>query len=278
MSAVRGVDGRLQESTDLLAHADELLSGLGHHRVRAGVLLRHIELDIACGRLGGALYRAEHLVELIRRQALPERLPRAYALLATVLLALGDREEACDAASQARVYVSATEGSAWGARLRIARVFADLGRSSEALEVLPGTDELPNSLLHAPANQRAAILARCLAASDPARATDQAAWALVQTPARFPITAAAVARDIAAALLGAGQPAAARRAVKRGLKALQNSDADGLRLELLLMLHRAAPDDRVVEALQPVLSRIRRGLQGPRRQAFDARDDLAFLV
>ncbi|MFT4623255.1 MAG: tetratricopeptide (TPR) repeat protein [Myxococcota bacterium] len=274
---VRAVQGRLKEALELLAHAEELLSTGGEPAVRAGVLLRLIEIDIATGRFGSALYRSEHLVELIRRQALSDRLPSAYALLGATLAATGDRHEAYDAVCQARVYARASRSGSRFARLRIARVLADLSRFDEALEVLPEADQLIDDAVHDASAQRAALSARCWAPHDPARAADQAVWALVREPPLFPVAAGWICRDAAAALNAIGQPTTARKAAKQGLKRLQGTGADGVRLELLGQLYRSGPGPKISEAARPLLERVRRGLHGTQRTSFDARPDLAFL-
>ncbi len=274
---VRALQGRLGEATELLAHAEEILAATGENPVRAAVLLRLIELDIASGRFGSALYRSEHLVELIRRQALSDRLARTYSLLGVALWSLGDAPEAYDAACQARIYIAASERSSISARLQLTRLFADLGHWDEAEEQLPAAQEMPQESLHDPAAQRAALAARCLARHDPGRAAERATWATGRPTAVFPVAAAWTCRDAAAALRAAGSPEAARKAAKLGLKHLQGTGADGTRLELLAELYRAAPDDRIIEAARPLLQRIRQGLHGTQRQLFGSRDDLAFL-
>jgi hypothetical protein len=154
---------------------------------------------------------------------------------------------------------------------------ADLGQWDEALDVLPPASSLKADPLHDPAAQRAAISARCWVRHDPARATDQATWALVRPAARFPVSAAWIYRDVAAALRTAGHTSTARSAAKQGLKQLQGTGADGIRLELLGELYRAEPETRIVDAAQPLVERIRRGLHGAQRTTFDTRSDLAWL-
>ena len=46
----------------------------------------------------------------------------------------------------------------------------------------------------------------------------------------------------------------------RGLTALDGPGADGLRLELLLILQRARPEERVAHAIQTIAERISAGL------------------
>jgi eukaryotic-like serine/threonine-protein kinase len=264
LAHLRAIQGRLPDALELLAQADDLLNPDGDYRVRAGVLARAIELDMAAGRFGSALYRAEGLVDLARRHGMGERLPEAYALLADLLLRLGDAAEAEDAAHQSLVFAKATDGAGWDSRLRAARVLADLGRFHDAFAALPPAEEVAPSPVDDPPAQFAAVSARLYAASEPSRARDLATWALTRPAPLLVLAGTRIAQDAAMAMMELGQPDAARAALKRGLKLLGAVDAvagaDGLRLELMLGMQRASPDPRVVEGIRQVVERILPGL------------------
>jgi tetratricopeptide (TPR) repeat protein len=252
----QAISGRLDSSASLLAEADDLLASLDEPRVRAGVLARLIELEAAAGRMGAAVWRAEALVELARQRDMAERLPEAYGLLAHILVFLGDDDDAHDAAQQAIIFANAHGGTAWASRLHAVRVLARLGQVDAAARALPATEDLPTDAIDDPAAQLAAVRARLCAPTDPLRARDLAAWALARTPPRLALRGARIALDAAIALTRAQQTDAARSAVKRGLKQLKGPGADALRLELLVAMHEAQPDHRVLDALAQIAPRI----------------------
>ncbi|MEQ1503399.1 MAG: serine/threonine-protein kinase [Myxococcota bacterium] len=275
LAHLRAIQGRMQDAVDLLGEADDLLNPDGDYRVRAGVLARAIELDTASGRLGSALYRAESLVELSRRHGMGERLPEAYALLADLLLRLGEPAEAEDAAQQSLVFAKATDNTGWDPRLRAARVLAELGRTHEAFAALPSTDDLGASPVYDPSAQFAAVSARLYAWTEPARARDLAAWALTRPPPLLLLTGTRIALDAAVALIDVGQPEAARNAVKRGLKLLGTADgADGIRLELLIAMQRASPDPRVLDAIRQVAEAMLPAVPATAVESFRARAEI----
>jgi len=267
----RAIEGRLDDAARLLGEADDLLASSAEHQVRAGVLARLTELEAAAGRMGSAVWRAESLVELSRQHGMAERLPVAYALLADILAFLGDLEEAHDAAQQALVFADAHGGPAWQPRLHAARVLHLLGYRDEAEAALPATEDLPGSSIDDPAAQLAAMRARLCAGTDPLRARDLAAWALARTPPRLALRGARIALDCALALTEASQIEPARSAVKHGLKQLQGPGSDALRLELLVAMHRAQPDPRVLNALSQIAPRIEGQLPPTAAQTFRAR-------
>lgn len=278
LAHLRAIQGRLPEAVELLGQADDLLNPDGDFRVRAGVLARTIELDTASGRFAGAVYRAEALVELARRHGMGERLPEAYALLADVLLRLGEAVEAEDAAQQSLVFAKATDAAGWDSRLRAARVLAELGCVAEAFAALPVAAELAPSPVDDPPAQYAAVTARLYAQTEPTRARDLATWALTRPPPLLLLTGARIALDAAETLIEVGQAESARQAIKRGLKLLgaaqSEDDVDGIRLELLVAMQRAAPDDRVVDALRLLVERVRPSVPASAETAFLARPQI----
>jgi len=251
------MEGRLSESCDMLAQADDLLNPDGDYRVRAGVLARAVELDLVGGRLGSALYRAELLVELAKQHGMGDRMPEAYALLAEIQSALGDAPHALEAAQQSLVFTRAAPDTPWSPQVRLARALVQLGRPAEAEAALPQLDTLPASTVDDPAAQVTALRARIAAARDPGQARELAAWTLRRPAPSLSLAGARISLDGSHALMAAGQAEAARQAAKRGLKALQGgSGDDGLRLELLLAMQVAAPDARIASAIREVVDRM----------------------
>ncbi len=273
LAHVCALQGCLDAAAHHLEEADERLALDGDVHLRASVLTRAIELAYLTGNFGGAVRRAEQLVALARRRELDARLPDAYSLLALALFAIGEREEAHDAASQARIFAEAQPGSL-EAQLRTTRVLLDLGRTDEARSVLPDEEVLPPAGLDDPAALHAALRARLLAPGDPSKAHGLAIWSLQRPPPLLGFRAAVVALDAAKALLGAGAGATARKAAKRALKALQGRGADGLRLEVLVTLEHTGPDPRIREAIDQVARRIASRLRGPALARFRTRRDL----
>lgn len=273
LAHVRVFQGRLAESAALLDEADDLLALDGNAQVRAAVLARAIEVANLTGNWGAAVRRAEQLVEVARRRELSGRLPDAYGLLALALLAIGAREEALDAASQARVFARA-HPSRLEALLRTTRALLDLGRHEEAAALLPDRDSLPPAGVDDPPALHAALQARLLAPTAPREAHDLAVWALRRPEPMLGFRMGIVALDTSKALLAAGHQETARKAAKRGLKSLKGLGADGLRLEVLLALQRAGPDERVAAAIRQVAGRVAQRLTGPALETFRKRTDL----
>ena len=111
-----------------------------------------------------------------------------------------------------------------------------------------------------------------------ARARDLAAWAQQRPPPRLALHGARVALDCAAAFTAIDQVEAARSSIKRGLRQLSGPGADALRAELLVALHLARPDPRVLEALQQVLPRIVANLSPQAVRTFTARPVIRDVV
>ena len=251
LAHLRALQGRLTESGDLLARADDLLNPDGDYRVRAGVLTRAIELDAASGRLGSALYRAEVLVDLASRHGMGDRMPDAYALLAQIQGALGCPGAARDAARQAIRFADAHADDPWKARIRATRAYLDLGDPEAAAEALPRSSALPPDPIADPTGQLLAVRARL--ATDRSEVTRLATAALGRPDPVLVLSRAAIALDVAKALVAADHPTAAATAASRGLDALQGTSAEGLVLELLLTLHRARPAAHLVDAIRQAM-------------------------
>jgi tetratricopeptide (TPR) repeat protein len=271
LAHLRCIQGRLQETAELLNRAEELLDPDGDDRVRAGVLARSVEIETCAGRYSPALRRCQSLVELARRREMSDRLPECYALLAEVLLALGDHAEAHDAAHQVLIFAAAFGRRNWAERLRAARVLAGLDRWDEVESALPTPEDMPTRLIDDPAAQLAAIRGRLYSRTDPARGADQATWALTRPPPLLAIRFARISIDAAYALAKAGQIEPARTGIKRGLKALNGPGADGLRLDLLLAMYRARPEARVADAIRTIALRIAQRLSTKQAARFAQR-------
>ena len=258
MAHLRAIQGRVADALTLLGQADDLLQPDGDPRVRAGVLHKLIELGLAAGRYGQARQHAEALVDLARRRDLGDRLPVAYGAFAVVLAALGDREEARDAAHQALVYARAMGPAGWEGRLFAAVVLADLGDRADARAALPEPGQVPESPLDDAPAWAAALRARVT--DQPDRAAELARGALARPPAILVLRAARIAIDAGLALIAAGALTDARAAAKQALRLVQTPDLDGLRLEALVVLQRTGRDERVAAALTQAAQRVQAGL------------------
>jgi tetratricopeptide (TPR) repeat protein len=258
LAHLRAIEGRFLDALNLLEHAEDLLDLGGDDRVRAGVMARIVDLELAAGRFAIARKRAEGLVELARRRDMPERLSAAYGIYGMVLLALGEDEEGGDAAHQAVVFARAHGPQAWEGRLLAASILADLGDRAGAAAALPAVESVPGGPIDDWPAQLAVSRARI--AEDRGQARDLASWALARPPPLLGLRGGRVAIDAARALLRAGDPVEARGAAKRALRILQGPGLDGLLLDALLVLSKTAPDERVEGALAQVADRVRSGL------------------
>ena len=141
---------------------------------------------------------------------------------------------------------------------------------------MPLPDDLGNTPVSDPPAQYAAVNAGLVAPVEPARAHDLATWALTRPPPLLVLTGAQIALDAAGALIVLEQTEAAREAAKRGLKAIgQDAAADGVRLELLILLDRASPDPRVRLAIRTVAERLLPLVPQNARDGFRSRPGVA---
>jgi tetratricopeptide (TPR) repeat protein len=221
------------------------------------------------------------LLDLLRDKEMPERMAEAWALCAEARMAVGESEAALEAVRQTLAFAKASPDG--DARIRSARILGALGQTKEALAALPRPEELPANPVDDPAAQLAALRARLIAADAPDTARDLATWVAVRPPALLGLRAAQIAIDAANALAAVGDIELSRTTAKKGLKALQPNPTasrpgppptEGLVLELLLVMQRAAPDERVGAAARQVTERIAEGLPGPFAASFRKRRDL----
>ena len=257
LAHVKAFQGQLGEAAELLDQADDLLNPDGNPRVRAGVMARSIELDLASARYGSALYRCDTLVELAHIREMDERLAEAYALTAKANLRAGQRVQAESNVNKSLNFIQAQrDPSLWMARLTSSRVYCDLQMWDEADKALPKPEELRNNALDDPSAQLAALRARRIAHTDPKTASDLCSWCLLRPVPSLIIRHIHICTDVCLALGTAGDIEGARKAAKRGLKALTGTDCDGLRLDLLIAFHTVAPDPRILATIGQVTKRI----------------------
>jgi len=257
LAHVKAFQHKLSESATLLDQAEDLLNPDGNPRVRAGVFARSIELDLAAARYGSALYRCDTLIELVQSRELDERFAEAYALSADAHRLAGLTEK-CESHLEKSLRFAALTStqSQWTAMLRNARVLCDLGRFDEVEAALPKPEDLRNNALDDPSAQLAALRARAVAHKNAKMATDLCSWCMMRPVPLLLIRHIHICTDVSLALGRSGDINAARRAAKRGLKALQGPEFDGLRLELLIAFQRVAPDPRIQDAISQVSKRI----------------------
>ncbi len=272
------VQGNLKGALEQLVMADERLVAHDRPDLRSAILARAIEVDLAMGRLGQALYRLEVLLELATQHPLLIGQTEAVVLLAETMRAVGLGEDAGSAAMQA-ISLAEAEGSvADPLRVRAARVICDIGRHSEAGGALADLTDPDDGMVDDAAAHRLAVTARVTAHSE--RHTDRrrgvalAEQALERPPPSIAVRAAQIRLDAAKALIDAGEPARARASVKRGLKLVQGLAARGLKLDLMIALHDAQPDERVAEAVLKVAARILESLPDHARDSFRRRAGL----
>ncbi|TNE86981.1 MAG: tetratricopeptide repeat protein [Deltaproteobacteria bacterium] len=275
LAHARALLGDLSGAALLLEEADDLLGHRGDPRVHAAVLARIVELDIAAGRLGNATHRSEQLLTLVRQQELAERFAEVLGLRAEALSRVGDTEGSLAAAREAETYATAFEARRWDARLRAARAYADGGALESLANVLPEPGEVPSSIIYDPPAQLAGLRARLQATRDPMGARDLAMWAMVRPDARLAISRAMIARDAGIALSGTGATEIAANAVRAGLDAMPKQGADGLILELLLVLYAATQEEAVADRASAIVERVGERLSPGNRMRFYARPDVA---
>lgn len=257
LAHVKVFQQKFTEASTLLDQAEDLLNPDGNPRVRAGVISRSVELDLAAARYGSALYRGESLIELVQNRELEDRFAESFALNADALRLAGCIED-CEKNLETSLRFAGIQSmkSQWMAMLRNARILCDLERYEEVEHALPKPEDLRNNSLDDPSAQLAALRARAMAKKNPKMAIDLCSWVMMRPEPLLLIRQAHICTDVCLAFGRAGDIPAARRAAKKGLKALQGPEFDGLRLELLIAFQRVSPDPRILDAIGQVAKRI----------------------
>jgi thioredoxin reductase (NADPH) len=265
------IRGNYPEAIEQLGEALDRIGQDGEPAVIAAMLIRLIELENVLGRYGSALEHGERLVEVTRTGHLAAYAAEGLALVGETLVAIGQREDALEAANQAAALVKKLGQRGAEAGPRVGRVLCDLGKHKEALAVLDAMGAAAESLVDDPVAQLLAVRARALAKTDPALSKELANSALGRPAPLLAMRAARILLDAALAMHEAGSHSGARTAVKRGLKVLQGSGNKGLKLELLVAMYVASPDHRVVEAAARTAQRVMEDLPPHALATFRAR-------
>lgn len=249
--------GQLPQAADHIERADSLLHAGGEPRVRAALLSRGVELDLAAGRYATALRRAESLVSLVERAELDTRLADAWITLLEVQVKIAAAVDCAEALDKASTWMRLNPTHSGPLRLRLARCYTWLNRSEQALSVLPDPLSLAPDPLDDPGGQHGALRALATARRQPERAIELAHWCIRRSPARVVLRQVTIYLDAGRALLIAGDSASARTAAKRGLAAMEGEGYDGMRLELLALFAKTDTDPRIRDTLDRVLDRVR---------------------
>lgn len=271
---VLALEGRFSEAASTLERADDLLAVQGDVHVRAGILLRSIELDTAAGRFAFALQRTDLLIDLITAHHIASKLPEAHGYRAVLLLALGQSDEAAGAARHAILLGRGQLADGWQGVLGGIRVLDALDRLDGSELAIVQAIQSFEGAIRQPRAQAIALEARLVARSAPARAMERV-WDVLEAPdAHWSLSQLARLADVARACTRAGYPDHAR-AVLEGIDALLERDrALGARLELAILRGLAGVPD-APEARQHIALEIAAQLPTRMRAAFEARSDLA---
>ncbi|MFT7521801.1 MAG: tetratricopeptide (TPR) repeat protein/tRNA A-37 threonylcarbamoyl transferase component Bud32, partial [Kiritimatiellia bacterium] len=276
LAHIRAFQGQLEQAALLLDQAESLLNPSGDPRVRAAVLSRSIELDLAAARFDAALRRLNQLQNLINDHELLDRMAQMHGLACEVYWNIGRSH---DAESSIRQTLHlARDASTWSARLRACRILCALGLESDAAAALPDNQALPLSPSEDPSAQLAAVRARALAPRHPSRALDLATWCKTRAPIGLILHQAHACVDLSKAFCRVGDLTAARQAAKDGLMALEGPGCEGLRLELLAAFHSADPDPRIADALEQVAQRVLAHLPPDIATSLKTRPDLVAVL
>lgn len=257
ISNLRILQGRLHDATVHLERAENLLHSGGDSRVRAAVLSRSVELDLAAGRYATAKRRAQALVALVERAEIDHRLAEAWLTLLEVSVRTAPPAQCAKALDKATTWLRLNPPNAGALRLRLARCLAVLDQPDQVLAVLPDPLALTPDPVEDPGGQHGALRALATARRQPERAVELAHWCLRRTPPRVILRHVLICLDAGEALRLAGDTGSARTAAKRGLSAMEGEGYDGLRVELLALFARVDPDPRIRDTLDRVLDRVR---------------------
>lgn len=273
---VLGLEGRYREAAAQLQDADDLLADGGDPHVRAGVLMRSVELDSASGRWAFALQRAEQLLDLLEIHRIGARVPEATGYAATVHLALGDRREAARLARKAITLARPHPDVAWAGLLLGTRVLDDLGELDEAAVADLTQVAPPRPGVRDPHGQALALTARIASRLAPDAARTALAELADHTPARWGLAELHVVLDTAWAHLRLGDAAAARAVLAPAEDVFDDEGAAGALLDLELTRHAAGVADAADRA-RALTARLVAELPATRRETFLARPLLQAL-
>lgn len=257
--------GELARSAQELAAAEVLLPQDAEPTLRASVLARQIDLDLAAGRVAAALRRAEVLVDHTRARGLVERCSEALALLALSRASVGQRGRAVRAAEEA---LEAAQPARAVRVLPAIRVLLEAGARVPAALVALQDDARIDAALFDPYGQLLALRARALVTTDPAVALELVRQAIGRPAARLVLARAFLAGDAAETLVALGMP-------ERALSVLDALEpwpdaTEGLQLDVLAL--RARAGDRAAPAkVEALAARIAAGLDGALRETFRQR-------
>ncbi len=227
------LSGHLVEAAEQLRCAEDLLGPDGDPRVRASVLARATDLDLAAACWGAARARCDQLADVVRRFDLHDRTAEAWAMRASLDVALGEGESARHAVRNALALCRVPGTLVWQVHVRCGAVLADLGRFEEGGQLMLAPDAVAASPIDDPPARIAAVRARHEAHRNPARATDLARWALTRS-IRLVLRALDVVVDASCALTALGFVEEAQAARDRALEStLLHPGLEGLRLRLL---------------------------------------------
>ncbi len=245
LAHVLGLRGDLDGAAAELDAADELLARGGDIRVRAGILLRSVELELVAGRVDFAVHRAEALLDLVTAHDVQPRFVVAHALAAAARWLAGEVEEAVGLAQRAVQF--AASRALWEAEgvLRAVRVLVAAGRASDAEVGRLDGAVWPQAPLHAPLTQALALRARARAAQRPDAARADLEAALARPPARWQASRVAALLDAGWAWVGLNDAPRALAAVAEARALLPAQRADGAQLALDAVAAAAGDVDAV---------------------------------
>lgn len=261
---------QFEPASEQLELADELMLSSTQPYVRAGILARAVEIDLALGKLGIARNRSQLLVDLLRQNGIGERLPRALALQATTDLAAGRTETAQVDATRALLLASSTERPSPQAVLRAFRVHLSLGHLEQGtLDLL--FQHLTPDVLADPLGQQMALQARYHALlGDHERARHHARRVMARPAAPWSLPRAHMLLDAGHALLSAGVAEEAIEAAEQVRDAVTPGSPRGILLQAWT-LQSLAGDPSAREPLQHLAEETADDLPPSLRQEFHAR-------
>lgn len=248
LAHVAAVRGQLANAIRHFAAADELLLDHRDPRVRAGVLMRAVEVDLLAGRWTFALHRADQLLDLTRARRLDLLMIDAYALVSEVRRRLNQRDDATRFSAKAIVHLE--QPLPWETRVRVLRLALDLGTDPDDLNLgLDGMHATPTQL-HQPDVQIAALQTRILALRRPDRVKDQARDLALGPLPEWPGARFATLTDLASAAHALQDDNLLGLVMERVDHVLPRGEYPGAWAEMALRHQGSNSTDAAVEALR----------------------------